>query len=166
MCRKCRKLSIYDYVLCIELTPLDQNPSDISNAEEQDQKDGMRTLEYWPCYAWFITTFGWEQGITPAAAAVGTSQLSNPCLNSWYCMPFQASLTAKTQYQKFETNIPRKGIVRPTLLRPFYVFPEKELQGLSPNFYIYVSVSDLYMYSRDRSAYSAAWNMWTDPGNI
>jgi hypothetical protein len=24
-----------------------------------------------------------------------------------------------------------------------YVFPEKELRGLSPNFYIYVSVSDL-----------------------
>jgi hypothetical protein len=26
-----------------------------------------------------------------------------------------------------------------------YVFPEKELRGLSPNFYIYVSVSDLYI---------------------
>ncbi len=26
-----------------------------------------------------------------------------------------------------------------------YVFPEKELRGLSPNFYIHVSVSDLYI---------------------
>ncbi len=27
---------------------------------------------------------------------------------------------------------------------PFYVFPENELRGLSPNFHIYVSVSDLF----------------------
>jgi hypothetical protein len=33
------------------------------------------------------------------------------------------------QYRKFETNIPRKGIVRPP----------------SPNFHIHVSVSDLYI---------------------
>jgi hypothetical protein len=26
-----------------------------------------------------------------------------------------------------------------------YVFPEKELRGLSPNFHIHVSVSDLYI---------------------
>ncbi len=31
----------------------------------------------------------------------------------------------------------------PTLLQnPIYVFPEKELRGLSPNFHIHVSVSD------------------------
>jgi hypothetical protein len=36
--------------------------------------------------------------------------------------------TAKTQYRKFETNI-----------------PEKELLGYSPNSYIHVSVSDLYI---------------------
>jgi hypothetical protein len=36
------------------------------------------------------------------------------------------------------------------------IFPEKELHGLSPNFHIHVSVSDLYVYSHDRSAYSAA----------
>jgi hypothetical protein len=35
--------------------------------------------------------------------------------------------TAKAQYRKFETNIPRKGIAR----------------GLSPNFHIHVSMSDL-----------------------
>ncbi len=28
---------------------------------------------------------------------------------------------------------------------PIYVFPEKELRGLNPNFHIQVSVSDLYI---------------------
>ncbi len=28
---------------------------------------------------------------------------------------------------------------------PIYVFPEKELRGLSPNFHIHVSVSDLHI---------------------
>ncbi len=36
------------------------------------------------------------------------------------------------------------------------IFPEKELRGYSPNYYIHVSVSDLYF--PDRSAYSAAGN--------
>ncbi len=40
------------------------------------------------------------------------------------------------------------------------IFPEKDLRGHSPSFNIHVSVSD------DRSAYSAAGTMWTDPGNI
>jgi hypothetical protein len=39
--------------------------------------------------------------------------------------------TAKTQYRKFKTNIPR--------------FPGEELRGYSPNPYIHVSVSDLYI---------------------
>jgi hypothetical protein len=55
----------------------------------------------------------------------------------------------KNQYRKFETNI----------------FPEKELRGHSPNFHIHVSVSDLYTVLPRGSAYSAAGNMWTDPGN-
>jgi hypothetical protein len=38
---------------------------------------------------------------------------------------------------------------------PNYVFPEKELRGLSPNFHFHVSVSDLYI-SRDRSTYLPA----------
>ncbi len=29
--------------------------------------------------------------------------------------------------------------------KPIYVFPEKELRGLSPNFHIHVSVCDLYI---------------------
>jgi hypothetical protein len=36
------------------------------------------------------------------------------------------------------------------------MFPEKELRGLSPNFHIHVSVSDLYVHSHDQSAYSTA----------
>ncbi len=43
--------------------------------------------------------------------------------------------TAKTEYRKLETNIPRK-----------------ETGGFSPNFHIHVSVSDLYIYSNYRSA--------------
>ncbi len=35
-----------------------------------------------------------------------------------------------------------------------YVFPEKELHGLSPHFHIHVSVSDLY--TQDRSTYFPA----------
>jgi hypothetical protein len=41
--------------------------------------------------------------------------------------------TAKTQYQKLETNT------------VFPVFPEKVLSGLSPNFHIHVFVSDLFI---------------------
>ncbi len=40
----------------------------------------------------------------------------------------QRQCTAKTKYPNFETNIPRKGI-----------------SGLSPNFDIHASVSDLYI---------------------
>jgi len=36
------------------------------------------------------------------------------------------------------------------------IFSEKELHGYSPNSGILVSVSVLYIYSSDRSAYSAA----------
>jgi hypothetical protein len=46
------------------------------------------------------------------------------------------------------------------------IFPEKEYRGLSPNFHIHVSVSELYVYSHDGAAVSAGGNMWTDPGNI
>ncbi len=45
------------------------------------------------------------------------------------------------------------------------IFSEKELLGHRPNFHILMSVSD-DIYSHDRSAYSAAGNMWTDPGKI
>ncbi len=39
---------------------------------------------------------------------------------------------------------------------PIYVFPEKELRGLNPDFHIHLSVSDLCMYSQDLSTYFPA----------
>ncbi len=59
--------------------------------------------------------------------------------------------TTKNQYRKFETNNPRKGIVQPL--------------SHSPDFHIHDSVSDSHIFSHNRSASSAAGNMWTDPGN-
>jgi hypothetical protein len=44
------------------------------------------------------------------------------------------------------------------------IFPEKEYRGLSPNFHIHVSVSELYI-----SAMGLPFlleQIWTDPGNI
>ncbi len=48
---------------------------------------------------------------------------------------------------------------------PIYVFLEKELRGLSPNFYIHVSVSDLYIPTIGPPIYLQQ-NMHTDRGNI
>jgi hypothetical protein len=44
-------------------------------------------------------------------------------------------------------------------------FPEKELRGLSPNFHIHASVSDLYIPMIGLPILLQE-NMWTDPGNI
>ncbi len=46
-----------------------------------------------------------------------------------------------------------------------YVIPEKELRGLSPNFYKHVSVSDLYI-PRIGPHIWLQQNRQTDPGNI
>jgi hypothetical protein len=46
-----------------------------------------------------------------------------------------------------------------------YVFPEKELRGLSLNFHICVSVSDLYIPTIGLPIFLQQ-NMQTDPGNI
>ncbi len=56
--------------------------------------------------------------------------------------------TAKNQYRKLETNNSRKGIAQPQSQ-----FPHSR-------------VCERFIYSHDWSAYSAAGNMWTDPGNI
>ncbi len=62
----------------------------------------------------------------------------------WYTM-----YTAKTQYRKFETNIPRKGNA-----------------GLRPNFHIpHVSVSYLYI-PRIGLPILLQENTWTESGNI
>jgi len=57
---------------------------------------------------------------------------------------FDSLHTAKTQYRKFETNIPRKRIAWP--------------QSQSP----YSCVCERFVYSHDRSAYSAA-GKYVDP---
>ncbi len=48
---------------------------------------------------------------------------------------------------------------------PIYVFPEKELRGLSPNFLIYVSVSDLNIPKISPHIFQQQ-NRQTDPGKI
>ncbi len=48
-----------------------------------------------------------------------------------------------------------------------YVFPEKELRGLSPNFHIHVSVSDLHIPRiGPHIVLQLQQNGQTDPGNI
>jgi hypothetical protein len=46
-----------------------------------------------------------------------------------------------------------------------YVFLFWELRGLSPNFHVHVSVSDLYIYSQDRPTYFLQQNRQIDSGN-
>jgi hypothetical protein len=48
---------------------------------------------------------------------------------------------------------------------PILVFPEKELRGLSPNFHIHVSVSDLYILRIGQHIFLQQ-NRQTDHGNI
>jgi hypothetical protein len=69
----------------------------------------------------------------------GLKQLQRRILWGFYMFPVEPSTTAKTQFRKFETNIPRKG-----------------LRSLSPNFHIHVSVSDLYI-----PTILLQENMWT-----
>jgi hypothetical protein len=47
---------------------------------------------------------------------------------------------------------------------PIYVFPEKELRGLSPNFHSHVSVSHFFILMIGLPI--SEENMWTDHGNI
>ncbi len=55
--------------------------------------------------------------------------------------------TAKTQYRKFDTNI-----------------PEKELRGLNPNFHAHVSESNFCIPIIGLSILLQE-NIWIDPGN-
>jgi hypothetical protein len=67
-------------------------------------------------------------------------------LSSRWTVPLRH--TAKIQYQKFETNIHRKGIVR------------------SQSQFPHSCVCERFIFSQDRFAYSATGNMRTYPGNI
>ncbi len=49
---------------------------------------------------------------------------------------------------------------------PIYVFPEKELHGLSPNFRIHVSMSDLYISRTGLQHIFLQQNRQTDRENI
>jgi hypothetical protein len=64
-----------------------------------------------------------------------------------FCLVYGCGCTAKNQYRKFETNIPRKGIVRAQYKFPHSCFCER------------------IIYFHERSGCSAAGNVWTGPGN-
>ncbi len=72
--------------------------------------------------------------------------------------------TVAAQFLSWEYLFWIFGIVLCTLQRQNtesskQIFPEKEYWGLSPNFHIHVSVIDWFIYSHDRSAFSAGGNM-------
>ncbi len=69
-------------------------------------------------------------------------------LQQFVCLARLGLITVKNQYRKFETNIPRKGI------------PRQQSQ------FQHSCICERFIYSHNRSAYSTAGNMWTDPGNI
>jgi hypothetical protein len=56
-------------------------------------------------------------------------------------------------------------LLHTTLQGNFYVFSEKVLRGLSPNFHIHVSVIDLYITTIGLPILLQE-NMRSDPGNI
>ncbi len=76
-----------------------------------------------------------------------TSQLKTSCF-VLYQTTTTALRTAKTQYRKFETNIPRKETAR--------------LQSQ----FLHSCFCERFIYSPDRSAYSAAGKWWTERGYI
>ncbi len=47
-----------------------------------------------------------------------------------------------------------------------HIFPEKELRGHPQSQLPHSCVCERFLHSQDQSAYSAAGNMWTDPGKI
>ncbi len=72
-----------------------------------------------------------------------------------------------------ETTLRETITLRGTLQRPYsenskQIFSEMKLCSLSPNSYIHVSVSDLYMYSIPKIDLPILLQeiMWTNRGNI
>ncbi len=59
----------------------------------------------------------------------------------------------------------RDALVRHNTKNSKQIFTEKEMRGLSPNFYIHVSVSNLYIPTIGLP-FLLQENMWTDPGKI
>ncbi len=77
------------------------------------------------------------------------------------CFEFSVPCLALMQRNTLDSNTPHAGgnnshrvIIPPHCNEnPIYVFQEKELHGLSPNFYIPVSVNDLFNPRLGRSTY-------------
>jgi hypothetical protein len=83
-------------------------------------------------------------------------------------MTSQAALTHFTLHTRFihvKLLIHKDTLQRHNTENSKQIFPEKELLGISPKF-PNSSVCERFIYSHNRSAYSAAGKMWTDPGNI
>jgi hypothetical protein len=64
----------------------------------------------------------------------------------------------------FEINTEHTALQRHNTENSKQIFPEKELRGLSPNAYIHVSVSDLYIPTISLPILLQE-NRWTDGGN-
>ncbi len=67
--------------------------------------------------------------------------------SSRYILYLRKNTHCKEPIPKIETNIPRKG----------FGWPQSQFP--------HICVCERFIYSHHRSAYSAAGNMWTDPGN-
>ncbi len=103
---------------------------------------------------------GWESIPTP----IGTRYTPPQQPGSW------RNEIKGDLYNAITLNLPLISLVN-TLQRTYtenlkQIFPEKELRDRSPHFHIHVSDSDFYTFPRSICLYSAAGNMWTDPGSI
>ncbi len=82
------------------------------------------------------------------------------------CLDYSAAVDAvHTLHSGPPTGPVPRQVFPPCMENPIYVFLIWELRGLSPNFHIYVSVSDLYI-PRICPHISLKQNRQTDPGNI
>jgi hypothetical protein len=86
-----------------------------------------------------LTRLGWTRRIESTSGRGGSQLLNIFDLSQLRLFQLdyfsRKGRAAKTQYQKFETNIPRKGIARPQ-----FQFPHS-------------SVCERFIYSQDRSTY-------------
>ncbi len=74
--------------------------------------------------------------------------------------------TKGTKYSLSDASqIKESTLQRHTTENSKQIFPEKELHGLSPNFHVHVSVSNLYIPTIGLPVLLQE-NMWTDPGKI
>jgi hypothetical protein len=77
----------------------------------------------------------------------------------------QLVISCKNIYMSSRHGVAVATLQRHNTQNSKQIFPEKELSGLSPNFHIHVSVSDLYIPMIGLPILLQE-NMLTDPGNI